>query len=520
MGGLVKVHRGRRWAAWASVLAIAAAVAACGGSSGGGGGGGDSSKTADPNASITVALDAEPSSLDPAGNTLSLANGSIFEGIFDTLMRAPAFGEDPQPLLLDSITESTDRLTWTLVVRDGIVFHDGTPLDAAAVVANLGRARTSPYIAPDLANITSVEETDAKTVTVTLASPWTAFPVILAGAAGLMASPASFADTTAAARNPVGTGPYVFKEWVSGDHVSMTRNDAYWGDPAPLAEITFKFVQDETARLTAMIAGDIDAMTTINPNSEKEAVSQGIESVVPPITGYALIHLNNKVAPLDDARVRRALDLAIDRDAIADAFGLTGFDVTGYGPLTPDSRWFTDPGEAPKRDLEQASALIAEYGKPVKFTVNLLQGSQESTDTVKAIVDMWNEAGADVSLEIIPDLATHVTNVILGNYEAAAWLAGLSVDPDISFYAILHSGGASNYSKYSSAAMDAAIEKGRESADPAERKTAFADVMRIFREEMPYVIIAHGQIRFLVGDRLMDVVDNGFFPTRTVAATS
>lgn len=514
---------GRRLSAMLSVSAVAlgALIASCGGSSsGGGGGGGDSSKTADPNASIVVALDAEPSSLDPVGNTLSLANGSIFEGLFDTLMRAPAFGEDPEPLLLESVTESADRLTWTLTVRDGVTFHDGSALDAAAVVANLERARTSPYIAPDLVNITGVTETDPKTVTVTLASPWTAFPVILSGATGLMASPASFADPASAARNPVGTGPYVFKEWVSGDRVTMTRNENYWGEPAPLAEITFKFVQDETARLTAMFAGDIDAMTTINPNSEKEAANQGIASVVPPITGYALIHLNNEVAPLDDPTVRRALDLAIDREALVDAFGLTGFDVTGYGPLTPDNRWFTDPGTAPARDLEQASALIAAYGKPVKFTVNLLQGSQESTDTVKAIVDMWNEAGADVSVEIIPDLATHVTNVLSGGYEAAAWLAGLSVDPDISFYAILHSQGASNYSNFASDAMDSAIETGRQSADEAERKSAFADVMSIFREEMPYVIISHGQIRFLVGDRMMNVVDNGFFPTRTVAATS
>jgi peptide/nickel transport system substrate-binding protein len=167
-----------------------------------------------------------------------------------------------------------------------------------------------------------------------------------------------------------------------------------------------------------------------------------------------------------------------------------------------------------------AEALLAEYGKPVSFTVRLLRGSQDSADALAAIVDMWNAAGMDVSLEIVPDLASHITSVVTGNYEAAVWLAALSVDPDISFFATLHSGGPSNYSKYASAAMDSLLDTGRSSADLAERKETYTEAMRLYREDMPYLVVSHGQIRFLVGGDVLGVGDNGFFPTRTAAISA
>lgn len=508
--------RSRALALFAVVSAGALIAASCGGSTESSGGG-EPVGEPDPAATLTVALDAEPPSLDPAGNSLSLANGSIYEGVYDTLTRSADFGADPEPLLLESLTESADRLSWTLVVRDGVTFHDGAVLDAAAVKANLDRQRASAYNAPGLTNITDVAVVDETTLTVSLGVPWTAFPHVLAGVAGLMASPASWADAAAAARNPVGTGPYVFKEWIPNDKVVLERNENYWGEPAPLASITFKFVQDETARLSAMIAGDLDAMTTIFEPSVVEAQAAGIRAVEPPTTGYALVHLNNQVAPLDDVRVRQALNMAVDRDALAAAFGYTSYDVTGFGPLPSSSAWFVETGDPDSHDPAGAEALVAEYGKPVSFTVRLLRGSQDSADALAAIVDMWNAVGMDVTLEIVPDLASHITAVVTGNYEAGVWLAGLGVDPDISFFATLHSGGPSNYSKYASDAMDALLEDGRSSNDLAARKETYAEAMRLYREEMPYLVVSHGQIRFLVGDNVLGVVDNAFFPTRTAA---
>lgn len=499
------------------VALVSMTVAACGG-----GGGGSSSQvsdttepaniTFDPNGTLTVALDAEPPSLDPAGNSLSLANGSIYNGVYDTLME-PVFGKDPVPGLAETVTESTDRLSWTLKIRSGVTFHDGTPLDAAAVVTNIERFRASPYVGTGLTNIVEVDSPDAMTVVVKLQMPWAAFPVVLAGMT--IASPNSVLDAAEAARNPVGTGPYVFKEWVPNDRVTLVRNEQYWNGTPRLASITFKFIIDETARLTAFQAGDVDAMTTIVQATVDEATNDGFRAVVPPITGYGLVHLNNKVEPLNDKRVRKAMELAVDHSALAEAFGYSDYDVEGYGILPPSNEWFSAPPEKPKFDLEGAKALLAEYGKPVKFTIKLLKGSQDIADSFDVMAEMWKEAGMDVTIESVPDLTSLITSVLTGDYEAAAWLAGISVDADLTFYPLLHTKGASNYSKYSSSAMDAAIEEGRSGATKEARMASYAKVQEIFRDEMPFFVTSHGQIRFLVTQQVAGMQASGFFPTDT-----
>lgn len=499
------------------VALLSVAVGACGG--GGGGSSTNSPDTTepaniqfDPNGTLTIALDAEPPSLDPAGNSLSLANGSVYNGVYDTLME-PVFGKDPVPGLAESVTESPDRLSWTLKIRSGVTFHDGTALDAAAVVTNIERFRASPYVGTGLTNIAEVDSPDAMTVVVKLRMPWASFPVVLAGMT--IASPNSMLDPAEAARKPVGSGPYVFKEWVPNDHVTLVRNDKYWNGTPRLASITFKFILDETARLTAFQAGDVDAMTTIVQATVDEAKKDGFRAVVPPITGYGLVHLNNTVAPLDDKRVRKALELAVDHSALAEAFGYSDYDVEGYGILPPSNAWFSAPAEKPKFDLEGAKALIADYGKPVKFTIKLLKGSQDIADSFDVMAEMWKEAGMDVTIESVPDLTSLITSVITGKYEAAAWLAGISVDADLSFYPMLHTKGASNYSKYSSPEMDAAIEEGRTGATKEARMASYAKVQEIFREDMPFFVTSHGQIRFLVNDKVAGMQASGFFPTDT-----
>jgi peptide/nickel transport system substrate-binding protein len=302
---------------------------------------------------------------------------------------------------------------------------------------------------------------------------------------------------------------------VPNDHVTLVRNDKYWDGTPRLASITFKFILDETARLTAFQAGDVDAMTTIVQATVDEAMKDGFRAVVPPITGYGLVHLNNKVAPLDDKRVRKALDLAIDHHALAEAFGYSDYDVEGYGVLPPSNAWFSAPPEKPKYDLEAAKALVAEYGKPVKITLKLLKGSQDIADSFDVMAEMWKEAGMDVTIESVPDLTSLITSVLTGKYEAAAWLAGISVDADLTFYPMLHSKGASNYSKYSSPEMDAAIEEGRSGATREARMASYAKVQQIFRDDMPYLMTSHGQIRFLINDKVAGMQASGFFPTNT-----
>ncbi|MSO59909.1 MAG: ABC transporter substrate-binding protein [Ilumatobacteraceae bacterium] len=469
----------------------------------------------DPNATMTVGLDTEPSSLDPAGDSLSLANGSVYDGVFEALM-AGDYVKAPTPWLAKTVTESADRLSWTLVVQDGVTFHDGTPFDAAAVKFNLERQRVSPYNGSGLKNITAVDVVDSMTIKITLAVAWTAFPTVLSGINGVMVSPTSAADPEKVKRNPVGTGPFTFTEWVPSDHILLTRNDAYWGEnKAQIASITYKFVTDETARLTALIAGDLDAMTTIISASVKEADSKGFQISIPPVSGYGLIHLNNKKPGLDDARVRRALEMSIDRDALAEAFDYFGYDIESGTPISMTSRWYAAPATANKFDPEGAKALLAEYGKPVKFTVELLQGSQSTVDALAAIVEYWKQVGVVATVKMVPDLTTYVVDTITGKYDAVGWLAGEFSDPDGSMFAIMHTGGPSNYSVFSNPDMDATLDEGRSAPDEATRMAAYAKAQDLFRSQMPFIVLTHGQVRILATQDVTGLTQAAFFPSRT-----
>lgn len=466
---------------------------------------------------VTVGLDSEPPTLDPAANSISLANGSVFAAIYETLFRITPDELTPQPVLAESITEAGDRMSWTLVVRDGITFHDGTAFDAAAVKFNLDRQKASPYNGAALTPLVGVDVVDEMTVQLNLSGPWTALPNVLAGITGVMVSPAAAADATAYQRNPVGTGPYRFVEWASGDRIVTERNDSYWGDPAPLDSLVFKIITVEAARVAAFEAGEIDAYTTIVDATAEDAAAAGAQVVAPPPTGYGYYYLNLTRPPLDDVRVRRALSLGADRDAIANAYQGQTYEEASFSPFLKDSEWWVAPETPVTFDPEQASALLADYGQPVQFTFKLLAGSQEIEDAVRATIDYWNQLGMDVELQLIPDVGSYVTDVVTGNYDVLGFVGGSLGDPDTVLYHIFHSTGSYNFGRYSSPAVDAALDQGRASNDDAERKAAYASVQQAIREDLPVIITSHGQIYIVASPELGGLDPSFFFPSRTVS---
>jgi len=470
---------------------------------------------------MTVGLDSEPPSLDPAGNSSSLANGSVYDALYDSLMRFLPDGT-VTPMLADSLTESADRLSWTLTLKTGIKFHDGTPFDATAVKFNLDRQKTSPYNSPSILPLQSVEIVDDHTLTLKLDQPWTALPNSLAGIVGVMASPTpTVSNPDALLRNPVGTGPYTFKEWAPGDRIVVDRNPEYWGDKqGALDEIVFKLLPVEAARVAAYEAGELDAMVTINDetaNTEKDA---GKQVVSPPSTGFGLTLLNNTKPPFDDIRVRQALAIGYDRDAVTSAYQGQGYADYAWSPFVKGSTWWTAPKEPLKYDKTKAAALLADYGKPVEFTLLVLAGNQMVEDSTRATVEYWTELGMKVNVEIVPDLSTYVTRTIAGDFQAVGWIYGSFGDPDGVVYNSLHSGGSSNYGKYSNPQVDTLVEQGRTEEDDTKRHAIYDQVQELFRNDVPYLQASHGSIFVIANDNVTGLGDSIFFPSRNVAFTA
>lgn len=466
--------------------------------------------------SLVVGLDSEPQTLDPAANSLSLANGSVYSAIYETLTYSNP-GEEIQLRLLDSLTESEDRLSWTLVVKDGVKFHDGTTFDAEAVKFNLERQKQSLYNQSSLLPVTAIDVVDPKTVKLTLAEPWTALPNALGQVVGVMVSPTAAADGEAFKRNPVGTGPYQLSEWIPGDKVALKRFDGYWGDKAALDELTFKFIGVEAARVAAFEAGEIDAFTTITEATVEEMSATDAQIASPPPTGYGFSYFNLTRPPFDDVRVRQALQLAVDRDAIAEAYQGETYEEAAYSPFDRDSKWWVPPAEQPTYDPDGAKALLADYGKPVEFQFKLLAGNQEFEDAVRATIGFWEEVGVKAELVLIPDLGTYINDVVTGNYDMLGFLGGSLGDPDAVTYNLLHTGGSSNFGKYSNPVVDKALELGRRSEDEAERKAAYATVQEEFRKDLPISISSHGKIYFIAKPEVKGLVSAYFFPARTVS---
>ena len=322
-------------------------------------------------ADITVGMQLEPPNLDPTAGAAAAIDEVVYANVFEGLTR---FGPDGSvlPGLAESWEIAPDGLSWVFTLREGVTFHDGLPLTAEDVAFSFERA-----MAEDSTNaqkqlfegINSVNVIDDRTVEIGLDTPKGALLWNLAWGDAVIVSPAS-AETNAT--DPVGTGPFRFERWVQGDQVELVRNDDYWGEPAALDGVTFKFISDPTAAFAAMMAGDIDAFPNF-PAPENLAQFQAdprFSVIVGTTEGETILAMNNARAPFDDVRVRRAVAHAIDRSAIIDG-AMFGYGTPIGSHFAPHHPAYEDLTGMSAFDPEMAKALLAEAGLADGFETTL-----------------------------------------------------------------------------------------------------------------------------------------------------
>jgi len=310
--------------------------------------------------SITIGMGLEPPNLDPTGGAAAAIDEVVYANIFEGLTR---FAPDGSiiPGLAESWEVSEDGTVYTFALRSGVTFHDGTSMDAEDVIFSLERARAEDSTNAQkalFAGITSVEAVDATTVTITLSAADGAFPFKMAWGDAVIVAPESVEQ---AATAPVGTGPFVFKDWVQGDRVEIARNDAYWGDAPALASATFKFISDPNAAFAALMAGDVDAFPNF-PAPETLAqfdANPMFNVIVGSTEGETILSTNNK--SITDVRIRKAIAHAINRQDIIDG-AMNGYGTpigTHFAPHNPD---YVDLTGNSAYDPELAKSLLAEAG--------------------------------------------------------------------------------------------------------------------------------------------------------------
>ena len=446
---------------------------------------------------LRISAPTNPSSLDPATGGAGSDHAFLFT-MYDTLTEWDFETLKPRPGLAESWS-FTDPTTLVLKIRPGVTFHDGTPLDAEAVKFNLERNKSDPKsnIKADLAAMASVEVTGPMQVTLKLNAPDAALPGILSDRAGMMVSPTALkaSATGNVARTPVGAGAYAFVSWADGERIVIKRNEKYWKENRPYPDgIEFAIISELTTGVRSVTAGQNDLIYQLPPRQKVVVERSNSLKVVNGPTLYVFqIFLNWARPPFDDVRVRKAFNLAIDREAFVKA-ALAGLAEPAYMNL-PKSHWAYDKSvvELNPYDPDKARKLLAEAGFK-EGTVIEIGGypDQDSVQRQEILIEQLRKAG--ISVRFVNAPVAEASAAFFGpEKRGAGLLAAWTGRPDPSLtYSLMFTKDA--YYNGGRAAvppeLEAAIKESRASEDIEIRRKAFAVVQRLVMENAFVVPLA------------------------------
>ncbi|HMS87656.1 MAG TPA: ABC transporter substrate-binding protein [Acidimicrobiales bacterium] len=454
---------------------------------------------------LVYGLEAESSDYCLPSAQLAISGMQVVRAIYDPLVLPDSEGRY-QPYLAKSIEPSADYKTWTITLKPGVVFHDGSPLTATVVKNNLdayrGRYpnRSSTLFAFALDNIESVTTVDEMTVRVTTVVPWVAFPASLysSGRLGILSQSQLDAPVSACETEPVGTGPFRFVSWDRGESLKVVRNEQYWqkapdGKPYPyLNAIDFQPVASSDERLAALVKGDLNMIHTSAvsdlaeniPNLEDDGVVNALVS--DDFTETAYLMLNVSGPPFDRREARIAFAQAMDRERVNDEAN-KGFATLADGPFAPGVMGFVEEPGRPAYDPEAArKAVEALKAEGVDMSIRILSTIDPSVirSTLLA-VEMLREVGFEVELEteLQEDL---IDRVLAGDFQSAAFRNQPGDDPDMNYVWWYGAGNPVNFARFDDPVINEALDKGRSEPDPEKRRSYYETIHKRMATEVYY----------------------------------
>lgn len=405
------------------------------------------------------------------------------------------------PALASGWEWSDDGKELIMTLREGVVFHDGTPFNAAAVAANIDRSKNleTSRRKSEVKSIESWEVVDDYTIKLILAQPDATLIAQFADRSGMMLSPTAFeAAGEDFGLNPVCAGPFKFKERIQQDRIVLDKFDDYYrADEINVDSVTFLPIPDTTVRLANLRAGDLDmlerlAATDVSSVEEDDGLQlQNATSL-----GYQGITINvgngdRANNPLGQNNlIRQALSHAIDRAALNQVVFEGAFE-TGNQPYSPGSPWYNSAFPVPERDIEKAKALLAEAGYPDGLTIEVqVANNPVQTQVMQVIQAMAAEAGITIELAA-KEFATLLADQSAGEYTASQIGWSGRVDPDGNIHQFMTTGGGINDSKYSDPEMDRVLDEARLSTDLEIRKASYEAAIAKQQSDMPIIYLYH-----------------------------
>ncbi|MDR2322402.1 MAG: ABC transporter substrate-binding protein, partial [Microbacterium sp.] len=471
--------------------------------------------------SYSFALYAEPATLDYA-YAFDYPDNQVLANVCESLLRLnPDYSLSPG---LAKSFSNPDPLTWVYELRDGVTFHDGTPLTAADAVASMqrimdpsvGSAWFSVY-----QNVDSITQTGPMEVTVKTKIPDSQFNLGMGGSAGVIESAATLAAKGKDYGNSTGgvncTGPFQLQQWKSGESLTLTRYDGYWDKDlrAKSAKMTFAIIPDATARVNALKSGSVDGswMIPLEAASQLQASGKG-DVLYAPSSATSNLVVSNMNGPLGDKRVRQALMLALDRKGILKAASQNIGEVSDV--LTTKLVWGSASDTAKKtafddvthyqQDVAKAKKLVEEAGATGK---ELVYVTAPIGNDFSVVSQATMAAAQSIGLKLTIKTVTPAQYTALFSDPTAregvdlfytVWY--LSSPDALEMYGVLRTGDFSNYGGWSDKEFDDTVNKAVGTFDPAERSALTAKAQQIANEELPWLPLAAGPLPLFLGKRI------------------
>ncbi|MEP3844452.1 MAG: ABC transporter substrate-binding protein [Paracoccaceae bacterium] len=448
---------------------------------------------------LRIALQSDADVLDP-DQSRTFVGRIVYASMCDKLVDiTPELEIVPQ--LATSWTASDDGTSVTMQLRQGVVFHDGTPFNAEAVAANIERSQTMDESRrkSELKSIVSTEVTSEYEIKLNLAGADATLLAQLADRAGMMVSPtAAAAAGSDFGLNPVCSGAFSFTERVAQDKIVLTKFADYWNaDAINFDSVTFLPIPDTTVRLANLQSGDIDMLERLAATDLAQANGDASIVVDDAVSlGYQGITFNINNGDKgdnpwgNDKRLRQALSHAIDRNALNQVV-FDGAFAPGNQSFPSTSPWYNSSFPVPSADIEKAKALLSEAGYPDGLELEVqVPNSTEPLAVMQVVQAMAAQAGIDIKLTS-KEFATLLADQSAGDYYASQIGWSGRVDPDGNNHQFATTGGGINDSKFSNPKMDELLDAARVAPSTAKRKALYDEATVIMLDELPRLFLYH-----------------------------
>lgn len=447
---------------------------------------------------LIVAQNGEPVTLDPH-RTNDARSAVVINQIMERLIRQDEDGA-LHPMLSTGWRQ-IDELTYEFDIREGVYFHNGEPLRASDVAFSLKRAASSPTSAPILGiiNEAAVEVVDDFTVRVGTYEPFIPLLSHLAHTSGnIMSQVAVEAYGDAFGQNPVGTGSFKFEGWQQGDRVELVRFEDYWGTPSGTERLTVRNIPEAANRLIELETGMVDIALEIAPSDVAALEANNDLNLIREANLRShYIGFNVTQTPLNDVRVRQAINYAIDTDLIISSI-LEGVGIRANGPMSNDI-WGAYPNLRPYDfNLERSLELLAEAGFANGFETSILT---DLDNTNRAIAEVLQQKLQDIGISSTIQSVEwaqflEITGAGTHDIFITGWTS-VTRDADYGLFPLFHSsnvGAGGNRAFYSNPVVDSLLEEARQERDEARRAELYVEIQEILVEDAPWVFLYIGEI--------------------------